>query len=82
MVVDDALQNVTHVVRGQDLEAATDLHVLLQSLLGLPTPQYHHHALLREAAGEKLSKSKGSETIADLRARGLTPQHVRALAFT
>ena len=57
VVVDDALQGITHVVRGQDLEAATDLHVLLQTLLGLPTPLYHHHGLVldpdRRQAGEK-----------------------------
>lgn len=81
VVVDDALQGVTHIVRGQDLEAATDLHVLLQALLRLPTPLYHHHGLLREAAGEKLSKSKGSETLADLRGRGLTAMQVRTMAF-
>lgn len=82
VVVDDALQKVTHVVRGQDLEAATDLHVLLQALLGLPTPLYQHHALIREEAGEKLSKSKGSETLADLRKKGLSPADVRiALQF-
>lgn len=80
VVVDDALQGVTHVVRGEDLEAATDLHVLLQALLALPTPHYHHHGLLREAAGEKLSKSKGSESLADLRMRGLTAEDVRAMA--
>jgi glutamyl-Q tRNA(Asp) synthetase len=78
VVVDDALQGVTHVVRGQDLEAATDLHVLLQSLLGLTTPLYHHHALLTEPEGEKLAKSKGSESLADLRARGVTPEEIRA----
>lgn len=77
VVVDDALQGVTHVVRGKDLEAATDLHVLLQALLGLPTPVYHHHALL-QAEGEKLSKSKGSESLADVRARGVTAQALRA----
>lgn len=81
VVVDDALQGITHIVRGQDLEAATDLHVLLQALLGLPSPHYHHHALLREKAGEKLSKSKGSETIDDLRTRGLSPAQVCALAL-
>lgn len=74
VVVDDALQGVTHVVRGQDLEAATDLHVLLQRLLGLPSPLYHHHALLREEQGEKLSKSRNSESLADLRAQGVSPQ--------
>lgn len=79
VVTDDALQGITHVVRGQDLEAATDLHVLLQALLGLPTPHYHHHALLRAPEGEKLSKSKGSETLADLRTAGATPESMRAL---
>ena len=79
VVVDDALQGVTHIIRGQDLEAATDLHVLLQALLGLPTPRYHHHALLRAPEGDKLSKSKGSETLDDLRASGATPASIRAL---
>jgi glutamyl-Q tRNA(Asp) synthetase len=77
VVVDDALQGVTHVVRGKDLEAATDLHVLLQALLGLPTPRYHHHPLLRDQGGDKLSKSLGSESLADLRARGVTPCEIR-----
>ena len=76
VVVDDALQKITHVVRGQDLEAATDLHVLLQSLLGLPTPYYHHHALITDETG-KLSKSKGSDTLSQLRESGLTPQDIR-----
>ncbi|MBN8532018.1 MAG: tRNA glutamyl-Q(34) synthetase GluQRS [Alphaproteobacteria bacterium] len=78
VVVDDALQGITHVVRGADLEAATDLHVLLQHLLGLPAPRYHHHALITES-GEKLSKSKGSETLADLRSRGVDPGEIRAM---
>lgn len=76
VVVDDALQDVTHIVRGADLEAATDLHVLLQKLLGLPAPLYHHHALIKSGEGEKLSKSRQSETLADLRARGVTPDQV------
>jgi glutamyl-Q tRNA(Asp) synthetase len=79
VVTDDALQGVSHVLRGQDLEAATDLHVLLQTLLGLPTPHYHHHALLHAAKGEKLAKSKGSESLADLRAAGVTPAKIRAI---
>lgn len=78
VVVDDALQGVTHVVRGADLEAATDLHVLLQALLGLPVPRYHHHGLLVDGEG-KLAKSKGSESLADLRARGVTAEEVRGL---
>jgi len=78
VVVDDALQGVTHVVRGRDLEAATSLHVLLQRLLGLPSPRYHHHALIRDQAGEKLSKSLVSEPLAALRAGGVTPAAIRA----
>lgn len=77
VVCDDALQGITHVVRGQDLEAAADLHALLQRLLGLPSPAYHHHALIRDEDGEKLAKSKGSESLADLRARGITAEDVR-----
>jgi glutamyl-Q tRNA(Asp) synthetase len=77
VVVDDALQGVTHVVRGADLEAATDLHVLLQALLGLPTPLYHHHGLIFDRAGDKLSKSLRSEALGDLRAKGTTAAMVR-----
>jgi glutamyl-Q tRNA(Asp) synthetase len=78
VVVDDAGQGVTHVVRGADLEAATDLHVLMQRLLGLPTPRYHHHPLIRAEGGLKLSKSVGSTALADLRARGVMPDEIRA----
>jgi glutamyl-Q tRNA(Asp) synthetase len=82
VVVDDALQGVTHVVRGQDLEAATDLHRLLQALLGLPVPAYHHHGLIRAPEGDKLSKSLRSESLADLRARGVTAEDIiRRLGF-
>jgi glutamyl-Q tRNA(Asp) synthetase len=77
VVLDDALQGITHVVRGQDLEAATDLHALLQHFLGLPTPRYHHHALIRDEGGDKLSKSLLSDSLADLRARGVTAGEVR-----
>jgi glutamyl-Q tRNA(Asp) synthetase len=77
VVLDDAVQGVTHVVRGRDLEAATDLHVFLQHLLGLPTPRYHHHALIRDEGGDKLSKRLLSESLADLRARGVTAEEVR-----
>ncbi|WP_262032326.1 tRNA glutamyl-Q(34) synthetase GluQRS [Microvirga sp. Mcv34] len=77
VVVDDALQGVTHVVRGQDLEAATDLHVLLQALLDLPTPRYHHHGLLRDPDGDKLAKSRRSKSLAELREEGATPQAIR-----
>jgi glutamyl-Q tRNA(Asp) synthetase len=77
VVVDDAFQGVTHVVRGQDLEAATDLHVLLQSLLGLPAPLYHHHGLVLDPEGDKLAKSRQSQALAELRAAGATPQDIR-----
>jgi glutamyl-Q tRNA(Asp) synthetase len=77
VVVDDARQGITHVVRGKDLEGATDLHVLLQRLLGLSTPLYHHHGLIRDPGGDKLAKSARSESLADLRARGMTAEAVR-----
>jgi glutamyl-Q tRNA(Asp) synthetase len=77
VVVDDAWQGITHVTRGMDLFAATDLHVLLQRLLGLPTPVYCHHRLLRDGTGEKLAKSKGSQSLADLRAAGWSAGDVR-----
>jgi glutamyl-Q tRNA(Asp) synthetase len=76
-VIDDALQGVSHVVRGADMEAATDLHVLLQALLGLPTPVYRFHRLLLDDDGRKLAKSRGSTALADLRADGVTPGEVR-----
>ena len=80
VVVDDALQNVTHVTRGRDLYAATDIHRLLQVLLGLPAPLYHHHALLLDESGSKLSKSNKSKALASLRGDGASPQDIRAMA--
>ncbi len=77
VVVDDAAQGVTHVTRGRDMEAATDLHVLLQFLLGLPSPIYNFHKLLLGEDGKKLSKSKGSPSLRDLREAGRTPQDIR-----
>lgn len=77
VVHDDAAEGITHVVRGQDLEAATGLHALLQRLLGLPSPRYRHHALIRDDAGAKLSKSRGSTSLADLRAGGTAPGEIR-----
>lgn len=77
VVVDDALQGITHVVRGQDLEAATDLHVLLQKLLDLPTPLYHHHGLILDSFGDKLAKSRKSEALCELRERGVTADEIR-----
>ncbi len=77
VVLDDALQGVTHVVRGQDLEAATDLHVLMQRLLGLPTPRYHHHGLILDPGGDKLAKSRKSEALHELRERGVAAAEIR-----
>ena len=77
VVVDDALQGVSHVVRGLDLAAATDIHVLLQHLLGLPTPRYHFHRLLVDDDGLKLAKSRGSTSLAALRDAGETRETVR-----
>lgn len=79
VVVDDARQGVTHVTRGADLLASTDLHRLLQVLLDLPEPRYHHHRLVTDAEGRKLAKSAGDTSLAELRARGISPAEVRAL---
>ena len=78
VVVDDALQGVSHVVRGIDLEAATDIHALLQALLGLPSPLYLHHDLINDPEGRKLSKSKGSVSLQFEREHGLTVAALRA----
>ncbi len=77
VVVDDAAQGITHVTRGRDMEAATDIHVLLQFLLGLRSPIYTFHKLILDEHGNKLAKSKGSRTLADLRAEGWTAADVR-----
>ena len=78
VVIDDAWQKITHVTRGMDLYHATDIQEVLQQLLDLPSPLYHHHELVRTQAGdEKLSKSKGSPALRDLRAAGWTPADVR-----
>ncbi|MDB5558263.1 MAG: tRNA glutamyl-Q synthetase [Enterovirga sp.] len=77
VVFDDAVQAITHVVRGVDLEAATDIHALLGAILGLPEPLYHHHRLLTDEAGQKLSKSRGSLSLAALRQAGETPEGLR-----
>lgn len=79
VVIDDALQGITDVVRGQDLFWATGVHRLLQELLGLPQPVYRHHALVLDDAGQKLSKSTRSTALRDLRAGGMTPAEVRRL---
>ena len=77
VVTDDHLQAITHVVRGQDLEAATAIHVLLQRLLGFSTPHYHHHGLIGDDTGRKLSKSEGALSLRRLRAEGVTPADIR-----
>ena len=79
VVVDDALQGVTDIVRGEDLFHATSVHRLLQALLGLPEPRYRHHRLVRDAAGHKLSKSDGATGLAELRAAGVTPAAIRTM---
>jgi glutamyl-Q tRNA(Asp) synthetase len=70
VTVDDAAQGVTDVVRGVDLFAATDVHRVLQALLGLPVPTYHHHALVLDAAGRRLAKRDGALSLAEMRAVG------------
>jgi glutamyl-Q tRNA(Asp) synthetase len=79
VVLDDALQGVTDVVRGQDLFWSTSVHRLLQALLGLPQPAYRHHPLVLDGAGQKLSKSTKATALRELRARGATPVDVRNL---
>jgi glutamyl-Q tRNA(Asp) synthetase len=79
VVLDDALQEVTDVVRGQDLFWSTSVHRLLQHLLGLPQPAYRHHRLVLDGAGQKLSKSTKATALRELRARGATPADVRSL---
>ena len=77
VVVDDALQGVTEVVRGQDLFWSTSVHRLLQELLALPQPTFRHHRLIRDAAGQKLSKSTAATGLRELRAAGATAAEIR-----
>jgi glutamyl-Q tRNA(Asp) synthetase len=79
VVVDDALQGVTHVVRGEDLFWSTSIHRLLQELLNLPVPIYRHHRLVRDADGHKLSKSTKATALRELRAAGVSPAEVRTM---
>lgn len=79
VVIDDASQNVTHVVRGEDLFEATFLQCLLQSLLGFDTPIYHHHALIRDEQGKRLAKRDDARSIAKYRSDGAKPQDIRAM---
>lgn len=77
VVVDDALQGITEVVRGQDLFWSTSVHRLLQELLALPQPTFRHHRLIRDAAGQKLSKSTDATGLRELRAAGATAAEIR-----
>lgn len=77
VVVDDAAQGVTDVVRGQDLFHASSVHRLLQTLLALAAPRYHHHRLILDARGRKLSKSTRATALRELRAQGATPADIR-----
>ena len=80
VTIDDALQGVSLVTRGEDLFAATHVHRLLQALLGLPVPRYRHHALITDASGRRLAKRDRAQTLRALRDSGRSPAEVRALA--
>ncbi|MDC0115858.1 tRNA glutamyl-Q(34) synthetase GluQRS [Octadecabacter sp.] len=77
VVLDDAAQGITHVVRGEDLFEATKIHVILQRLLNLPTPGYHHHPLIRDDAGKRLAKRDDARAISEYRQDGASPASVR-----
>lgn len=79
VVVDDAYQAITEVTRGADLFAATPLQVALQHLLGLPTPAYHHHALIRDDTGKRLAKRDDARALSKYRAEGGTPADIRRM---
>ena len=78
VVVDDALQGISHVIRGHDLFEAAHIQRLLQALLGLPTPDYRHHGLMLGDDGKRLAKRDHAETLREIRARGVTAEAVRA----
>ncbi|WP_129793583.1 tRNA glutamyl-Q(34) synthetase GluQRS [Sphingosinicella sp. CPCC 101087] len=78
VTLDDAAQGISHVVRGVDLFACTHVHRLLQALLELPTPHYHHHPLIVDAEGRRLAKRHGAPTLADLRNAGADPAELAA----
>lgn len=81
VVHDDALQGVTRVTRGMDLFSATHIQRVLQSLLGLPTPEYHHHQLICDNNGKRLAKRDDAESLRSLRERGFTAAELRARLF-
>lgn len=76
---DDALQRVTHVIRGEDVAPLTQIHVFLQSLMGWPSPNYHHHGLITDDAGKRLAKINKSRALATYRAEGATPADIRTM---
>ncbi len=78
-VIDDAHQGITHVIRGQDLIEATHIHVLLQNLLGVTTPVYHHHGLIRDENGKRLAKRHEAKAIRKYREDGATPADIRRM---
>ncbi|MBE9635537.1 tRNA glutamyl-Q(34) synthetase GluQRS [Salipiger mangrovisoli] len=79
VVLDDAAQQVSHVVRGHDLFEATAIHVVLQRIMGLETPVYHHHELIRDAQGKRLAKRDDARAIATYREGGATPEDIRRM---
>lgn len=79
VVVDDAAQGITEVTRGADLFEATKIHVVLQGLLGLPTPKYHHHRLIRDDQGKRLAKRDDARAVSKYRAEGASPADIRRL---
>ncbi len=79
VVMDDAAQGITHVLRGQDLFEATKIHVVLQHVLGLPTPVYHHHKLIRDDEGKRLAKRDDARSLEKFRADGATPEDIRTM---
>lgn len=79
VVIDDAVQGITHVVRGQDLFQATSVHRLLQQLFGIEPPAYHHHKLILDQDGNKMSKSRKGTSLRSLLLEGVTPQQIREL---
>ncbi|WP_423211593.1 tRNA glutamyl-Q(34) synthetase GluQRS [Paracoccus yeei] len=79
VVVDDAAQGITLVTRGKDLLDSTHIHVLLQRLLDLPVPRYHHHRLIRDAAGKRLAKRDDARALRLYRAEGATPADIRRI---
>ncbi|MBF0418749.1 MAG: tRNA glutamyl-Q(34) synthetase GluQRS [Magnetococcales bacterium] len=80
VTVDDHIQGITHVIRGEDLFAATHVHRLLQALLGLATPEYWHHPLLVDGQGRRLAKRDGAVSLRQMRQGGMTPEMVRRQA--